>query len=136
MQTTAGPRQMPAAANTPTGQETRPFRTSPGDLIEIAEEPRGEEVGRCRIEFLRRALLDDATGPHQHDAVGDAHGLLRIVRHHDGRGAGFAQNRHGLVADGVPHAAVEIGERLVHQEHAGARRDGAGERDPLLLAAR
>ena len=44
--------------------------------------------------------------------------------------------RHRLVPDGVAHPAVEVGERLVHQQHAGARRDRAGQRDPLLLAAR
>ena len=78
-------------------------------------------------------ILPDA---HQHDAVGDAHRLLGIVGDHDGGGAGLAQDRHGLVADGVAHAPVEVGERLVHEEHAGPRRDRAGERDPLLLAAR
>ena len=48
---------------------------------------------------------------------------------------GLPQDRDGLVADGVAHAPVEVGERLVHQQHAGARRDGARERDALLLAA-
>ncbi len=46
------------------------------------------------------------------------------------------QNRDRLVAHGVPHPPVEIGKRLVHQQHARARRDGARQRDPLLLAAR
>ena len=129
-------RQFPAAANTPDRAGNAAVPDLSGDFIEVAEEPRGEEVCRCRIEFLRCPLLDDATGPHQHDAIGNAHGLLRIVRDDDGRGAGFAQDRNRFIAHGVPHAPVEIGERLVHQEHAGARRDGARKRDPLLLAAR
>ncbi len=52
-----------------------------------------------------------------------------------GRGAGLAQDRHGLVADRVAQAPVEVGERLVHEEHARTRRDRARQRHPLLLAA-
>ena len=72
---------------------------------------------------------------HQHDAVGDPHRLLGIVRHDDGRGAGLAQDRHGLVADRVAQAPVEVRERLVHEEDARTRRDRARQRHALLLAA-
>ena len=41
----------------------------------------------------------------------------------------------GLVADAVAQAVVEAGEGLVHQQDRRPRRQRAGERDALLLAA-
>ncbi len=136
MHTTAGPSGNAGGREHAHGARNAAVSHLARHLVEIAEEPRGEEIGGGGIEFLRGPLLDDAARPHEHDPVGDPHRLLGIMGHHDGGGAGFAQNRDRLVAHGVPHAAVEIGKRLVHQQHAGARRDGARQRDPLLLAAR
>jgi len=80
--------------------------------------------------------LDDPPGAHEHDPVGDPHGLLGVVGDHDGGRAGLAQDRHRLVADRVAHTAVEVREGLVHEEDTGTRRDGARQRHPLLLTAR
>ena len=45
------------------------------------------------------------------------------------------QDGERLLADLLPEARIEAGEGLVHEEHGGPRRDGAGERHALLLAA-
>ena len=58
------------------------------------------------------------------------------MRHDHAGDAAFAQHMQHVLAHLVAQAAVEAGERLVHQQHARARRDRARERDALLLAAR
>ena len=79
-------------------------------------------------------MLDHAA-VHDGDAVGDGHGLLLIVGDVDGGDAHAVLN----LADGVAHLdaqlGVEVGERLVHEQHVRLDDDGAGERDALLLAA-
>ncbi len=51
------------------------------------------------------------------------------------RGALLLEDVEGLVADAVAQPVVEAGERLVHQEDRRLRRQRAGQRHPLLLAA-
>ena len=45
------------------------------------------------------------------------------------------QDGEGLLAHLLAQPRIEAGERLVHEQHRGPRRDGARERDALLLAA-
>ena len=134
--TTEAPSAWPLQAKSAMRVTDAARRDGAADLVQRAEEARHEEAFRPVVKLLRPALLDDPAAAHQHDAVAHPHRLFRIVGDDDGRGAGLAQDRKRIGADAVPEPAIETGERLVHQEHAGSRHDGAGKRDALLLAAR
>ena len=69
------------------------------------------------------------------DPVGDDRGFLWIVGDEDGRGARDAQDPTDFAGEVVVEIAVEPGQRLVEQQHAGRRRERAGQGDPLGLAA-
>jgi hypothetical protein len=56
------------------------------------------------------------------------------VSDHDRGRPGLAQDRHRLVADRVAHAPVEVENGSSIRRHAGPGRDGARQRDALLLA--
>ena len=79
-------------------------------------------------------MLDPA-GPHHRDAGGEGHRFDLVVRDiDDGRGQALVQ---ALQLD--PHLdaqlGIEIGQRLVEQEHLGLLHQRASDRDPLALAA-
>ena len=96
-----------------------------------------DEAGRGRgVDLERRADLVDLAAIHHGDAVGEAHGLGLVVRHVDRRGAGLAQHRLQLRAHLEPQQRVEIGERLVHEQHGGLDGERARHRHALALAAR
>jgi hypothetical protein len=94
-----------------------------------------ERVGRSGQElgggpFLAHAPVDD----HDH-AVPERGGVARVVADEHGRQPELAQQRRQLVAHEGPRVHVERRERLVEQQHLGAARQRAGQRDPLALAA-
>ncbi len=72
---------------------------------------------------------------HHGDAVGKAHGLRLVMRHIESGGAGLLQH-----AQLGPHLQaqerVEVGERLVHQQHRRLDRERARHRHALALPAR
>ena len=76
------------------------------------------------------------TGVHHCDAITEAHRLLLIVGDQDRGDADVGQQTAHLVAQLHSQGGVEAGERLVEQHDAGLRREGAGQRHALLLAAR
>ena len=100
-----------------------------------ADEAGDESRRRLVIELVRRADLLDAAMVHHHDAVGQRHRLDLVVGHVDGRGADLLV--HLLDLDPHLHAqlGVEVGQRLVEQEHLRVAHDGAAHRDALALAA-
>ena len=66
---------------------------------------------------------------------GQALGLAEVVRAHDERhSVGGESGQHSL--DLLLRRRVEIGGRLVEEQHVGPDRPGAGQGQPLLLAAR
>jgi hypothetical protein len=137
MPTTAGaPCARPGAGKRPSGVSTGAVLRDGLDLGKIAEKSGGKEAGGPAVKLFGSAALDDPPLLHQHDPVGDAHGVLGVVSDDDRGRADLLQQRHGLVAHHIAQTAVEIGEGLVHQQHAGPRRHSAGQRDALLLAAR
>ena len=101
-----------------------------------ADEARDEQVARVVVELERRAdLLDDAALQHD-DLVGQRHRLDLVVGDVDhGRVELVVQPRE---LDPHLHAqgGVEVGQRLVEQEHLGLAHDGAADGDALALAAR
>ena len=72
----------------------------------------------------------------QRNAIGGAHRLVGIVSHEDGGGARFTQEFEGVLSHLIAQASIEARKGLVHQQDAGRRRQGPGERDPLAFAAR
>ena len=87
------------------------------------------------IELLRRAhLLDDAV-VHDHHAVGQRHGFHLVVRDVDGGGADLLMHLLDLGAHLHAQLGVQVGQRLVEQEHLGIAHDGAAHGNALALAA-
>ena len=100
-----------------------------------ADEAGDELVVRTVVEFERRAhLLDDAV-MHHHDLVGHGHGFDLVVGDVDRRGLEPLMQFLDLGAHRDAQLGVEVGQRLVEQEHLRIAHDGAAHRDALALAA-
>ena len=67
--------------------------------------------------------------------VAEVEGLLLLVRDEDGGDPDPPDQPLELAAGALAQRRIEVRERLVEQQHARLGRQGAGERDPLLLAA-
>ncbi len=104
--------------------------------VELAHEGRDEPGGRAVVDLEGLAELLDIAGVHHHDPVGDGQRLFLVVRHENRGDAEFALDLADLLAQADADLGVERRERLVEQQHRGAGREGAGEGDALLLAAR
>jgi hypothetical protein len=96
---------------------------------------RDEQGFRSFIEHIRRGVLLDPAGPHHCNAGGEGHRLDLVVRDvDDRRGSALVQ---ALQLD--PHLAaqlgIEIGQRLVEQEHLGLLHQRPSDRDALTLTA-
>src|SRR6266849_2860687 len=100
------------------------------------EEIRGEGARGLEIDLLGRALLHDRARIHQDHAVGDGERLLLIVSDIDHGGADAALKPADLDAKPLADLGVQIGERLVEQQHARLHDERASEGHALLLAAR
>ena len=101
-----------------------------------ADELRHRERVRIAIERIRRRdLLQPAAEDHR-DPVRHRHRLDLVMRHVQERRAELAMELRDLGAHVHAQLGVEVAERLVHQEDTRPPHHGAGERHPLLLAAR
>ena len=101
----------------------------------IAEERRHEGVGGTPVDLERRAHLHDLAAVHDADAVAQRHGLDLVVGDVDHGGAEPAVQPADLAARRDAQRRIEIGQRLVEQEHLGVAHDGPPERHALALAA-
>ena len=70
-----------------------------------------------------------------HNLVGQQFGFATVVGDVDGGDAQLAQQAAHFNAQRLAQLAVEIGERLVEQQHARFGDNGAGQGNALLLAA-
>ena len=102
----------------------------------------GHELrGRAVVDGLRRVELHLVAALQHADAVGQGHGLGLVVRHVDDGGAEALVQALDLGAHLVAQLGIEVGQRLVEQEHlaAGARWRGrwprAGADRPRARAA-
>ena len=73
---------------------------------------------------------------HDGDPVGEAHRLDLVVGDVDRRCPALLQDALQLGAHLQAQERVEVGERLIHQEHLRLDREGARHRHPLPLPAR
>ena len=101
-----------------------------------AEERRHEGVGRSLVELFWRGDLLELATRHDSDPMAHRHRLDLVVRHVDGGGAEPSLEAHDVSSGLHTKLGVEIGERLIHQEHLWISHDGPGECDSLALPAR
>ena len=88
------------------------------------------------VEFVGRAeVFEFAVVQHCH-VVGERQGLRAVVRDHQSGDAAFSLNFPQFFADRRAAPGVERRERLVKEQNARIRRQGAGDGDALLLTAR
>ena len=99
------------------------------------DEARYVQRARSVVNLERRADLLDAAAVHHHHAVGHRHRLHLIVRDVDrGRAQALVQGA-DFGAHRDAQLGVEVGQRLVEQEHARLAHDGPTHRDALALPA-
>ena len=87
------------------------------------------------IDVLGLAQLLDASRLHHGDAVGDGQRLLLVVRDVDGGDLQALLQVADLAAHVDPQPGIEVGQRLVEQQHFRADDQGARNGDALQLAA-
>ena len=101
-----------------------------------ADEAGHELVGGPAVELHRLADLLDPAVLHDHDAVAQRHRLDLVVGDVDGRRLQPIVQLLELDAHLHAQLGVEVGQRLVEQEHLRVADDGPADRDALALAAR
>ena len=79
-------------------------------------------------------MLQHLAPVHEHHVVGQPPGLAHVVSDEDDLGAAVAR-RLGDVLDHQGRGRVQVGRRLVHEQHVRFRGQGAGQGQALLLAA-
>src|SRR5438105_8205773 len=87
------------------------------------------------VDVDRRVELLDAAVIHHGDPIGDAHGLVLMVRDEKGRQAELALQALDLDLHVQPQPLVQRAERLIEQQHGGLDGQGPRDGDALLLAA-
>ena len=105
------------------GDKTRAvdFGYAAGDEIGLADEGRDECVCRMAVHVVGAADLDDVAGRQHREALGHRQRFLLVVGDVDGGDARLAVDALDLRAHLEAELGVEVGERLVEQETAGAR---------------
>ncbi len=101
-----------------------------------ADEAVDEQGARLVVDCDRRAELLDLALVHDGDPVGDAHRLVLVMRHEDGREAQGPLQALDLDLHVETKVAIERGERFVEQQDRGLDGQRAGQCHPLLLTAR
>ncbi len=134
------------------GDEDRPGEVLGGGHGRARLEPDGVALGAAAVEVQADepgdvvragvtgdvgggALLDDPAVLDDDQPVGQHHGVQRVVCDQHGDGLERRQVAAELGAHLQPGAGVQRGERLVQEQQPGPGGQGAGECDPLGLAA-
>ena len=87
-------------------------------------------------DAIRGAGLHDAAVVHQHDAVGQRHGLALVMRDVDGGHAELALQMAEFPAHLLAELLVDRRQRLVEQQHGRLADHGARQRHLLARAGR
>ena len=101
-----------------------------------ADEARHEKVGRMVEHLLRRPDLLDKAVFHDDDAVPKRHGFGLVMGNIDESRVNALAEFDDFGAHLVPELCIQIGKRLIHQEHLRVTHNGAPDRNALPLAAR
>src|SRR5580700_4947466 len=113
----------------------RPGADGAGQEVALADEFGDEPRAGPSVDLLRRPLAQEVPAVHDQDPIAHRQRLVLVVGHEDrGQPEGVLQLLEPVTSS-FAQLGVEIGERLVEQQHRRGGRDGAGQRDPLLLAA-
>src|SRR3954464_4197944 len=107
-----------------------------GQQVRLSDEPRGEQALRPQIDLLRCTEVLDLAEVHHGDPVRHRERLALVVRHVDEADPDLALDPLELELHVLAQLEVERAEGLVEQQHRGTVRQGAGQGDALLLAAR
>ncbi|EAU68781.1 conserved hypothetical protein [Stigmatella aurantiaca DW4/3-1] len=99
-----------------------------------ADELGDEDVGGALVHLQRRAELLQLAILHHRDAVAHRHRFDLIVRHVDARHAQALLELFDLRAHGHAQLGVQVGQRLVEEEHGRLAHDGAAQGHALALA--
>jgi len=98
-------------------------------------EGRHEPVQRAVVDVPGRADLLHHAIEHHADLVGDRERLLLVVRDIDRGDAEFLLQPPDVAPQVHPQLGIEVGQRLVHQQHLGADHQRPRQAHTLLLAA-
>ena len=101
-----------------------------------AQKIRCIESRGLRIDLDGRAGLDDDAALQQQHMIRHGQSLGLIMGHHDGADAQFQNQLADPVAGVLAQLGVEVGQGLVHQQHARLIDQRAADGDALLLTAR
>ena len=102
----------------------------------IADEACHEQVGRAGVQVRGRGHLLQAAGAQHRHARSERHGLDLVMGDIQGRGPEAPMQRRDLGSDLHSQLGIEVGERFVHEEHAGVAHHRAAHRDSLPLTTR
>ena len=105
------------------------------DQVGRADEIRDEGAVGQPVDFVRRAGLLDQPVAHHDDAVRHRQRFFQVVGHIDRGDAEPMLQLAQFDAHVGAQLGVEIGQRLVEQQHRRLEHEGARQRDALLLAA-
>ena len=101
-----------------------------------APHERGDEQRRgLLVQRVGGADLLDAAAAQHGDAVAEIEGFVLLVRDEQRRDPHPLDQRPQLPARPLTEGGIEVGQRLVEQQHPRLRGQRPGERHPLLLAA-
>jgi hypothetical protein len=98
-------------------------------------EPGHERCGRRTVDGLRHVTLDELAGLEHADPVSQGESFGLVVGDVEDGGVVLPGQRGDLGAQPLPQVRVEVGERLVAEQHRGPGDQGPGQRHPLLLPA-
>ena len=104
--------------------------------VRLADEVGDEQRRRIGIYLLGMAHLHQLAQVEHPQAVGDRHRLFLIMGDVDRHDSEFFLDAPDFLAHVDPKLGVQIGQRLVQQQHAWVVNQGAGNRNTLLLAPR
>jgi hypothetical protein len=102
----------------------------------IADEARHEQVSRAGVQVRGRGHLLQAAGAQHRHARSERYGLDLVMGDIQRRGPEAPVQRRDLGSDLHSQLGIEVGERFVHEEHAGVAHHRAAHRDSLPLTAR
>ena len=115
---------------------SRVSATRPSMRLLLPMKSAANSVVGLAVHLLRRALLLDHAVVEQQDAVRHRHRLVLVVRDDQRRQPHLQDQLAQPGARLLAQLGVEVGQRLVHQDHRRVVDQRARDRDALLLAAR